>query len=70
MSGRDEVKVNVKRRLSEAKMYVSDTTGNRDKKKVKVTVTRVTGCHINVCIVLLKVPPPLQKQIPTAFEMY
>lgn len=33
MGGRDEIKVNVKRRLSEAKMYVSDTMGNHNKKK-------------------------------------
>lgn len=58
MSGRDATKVNVKRRLSEAKMYVSDITHNDDIKKVKLTATRVTSCHINK--VLLKVPTPLQ----------
>lgn len=68
MSGRDAIKVNVKRRLSEAKIYVSDITGNDDKKKVKVTATRVISCHINVCKVLLKAPSPLQWQIPRAFE--
>jgi len=60
MGGRDEIQVNVKGRLSETKMYVSGTTGNHDKKKVKVTARKVAGCHINVCIVLLKAPPPLQ----------
>lgn len=35
MDRRKHIKVNVKRRLSEAKMCVSDTTGNCDKKKKK-----------------------------------
>lgn len=60
MSRRDAIKVNVKRRRSEAKIYVSDITGNDDKKKVKVTATMVTSCHINVCKVLLKVSSTLQ----------
>lgn len=35
MDVRDEIKVSVKRRLSEAKIYVSDTTGNHSKKRSK-----------------------------------
>lgn len=43
----------------------------KEKKKVNLTATGVTGCHIHTWTVLNPIHySPLQQQIPTAFQMF